>query len=126
MDRDFVGVIILESLADPQIMSHVTVLRASDIPAPAGDPYPVWRRRLVRVPAHSIEAFASKLAAAMREDFYNHFVNDRTLVVVFKGKHFVLARRDRSTWTEMVRYGETVRVGPRWTLNIPVDEDKLL
>jgi len=126
MRRDFVGVIILESLIAPQIMNDVTVLRASDAPAPTGDPYPIWSRRLVHVPAYAIEAFAAELAGVMREDFYNHFVNDQTLVVAFKGRYFVLAKRDKSTWTEMVRYGETVRVGPRWTLNIPVDEHKLL
>jgi hypothetical protein len=122
----FLGVIILESLTDPAFMDRVEVLRASDVRAPAGDPYSVWRRRLVRVPAGEIETLATKLASLMREDFYNHFVDDTRLVVVFKGKYFVLDKRDKSTWTEMIRYGETVRVGPRWTTSIPVDEDKLL
>jgi hypothetical protein len=126
MNRDFLGVIILESLSDPGLLDELDILQKSDVKAPAGDPYPVWRRRLVRVPASACEDLAARLAAVMKEDFYNHFVDERRLVVVFKGKYFILDKRDKSTWAEMVRYGETVRVGRQWTLNIPVDEDKLL
>ena len=126
MNHDFLGVIILESLNEQHVMDDVIVLQESDVQAPADDPYPVWSRRLVRVPAHTIETFAAKLASVMKEDFYNHFVDEQRLVVVFIGKYFILDKRDKSTWTEMIQYGETVSVGPRWTLNIPVDEDKLL
>jgi hypothetical protein len=126
-NSDFLGVIILESLSNQSIMQGVTILQESDIQAPPDDPYPVWSRRLVRIPARDIEAFATRLAANMKEDFYNHFVdNESLLVVVFKGRYFCLDKRDKSTWGEMVQYGETVRVGSRWTMNIPVDEDKLL
>ncbi len=124
---DVLGVVILESLTDPEIMQYVVVLRESDIKAPPDDPYPVWSRRLVRMPAREIEAFAARPAANMREGLYNHFVDDQDLlVVVFKGKHFLLNKRDKSTWTQMIRYGETVGVGPRWTTSIPVEEDSLL
>lgn len=34
------------------------------------------------------------------------------LVVVFKGRYFVLDKHDKATWGKMIRYGETVRVGP--------------
>jgi hypothetical protein len=122
----YLGVIILESLEDQQIMDDVLVLEESDIQSPPEDPYPIWSRRLVRVPANTIENFAAKLSSAMKEDFYNHFVDDHRLVVVFKGKYFILDKRDKSTWNEMVHYGETVRVGSHWTMNIPVNEDKLL
>lgn len=123
---DYVGVIILESLVDPSLLDEVMVLQESDVKAPKGDPYPLWRRRLVCLPAFDVEAFAAKLAENMKEDFYNHFVDDQRLVVVFKGKYFVLDKNDRSGWTEMTHYGEAVRVGPRWTKNIIVDKDRLL
>jgi hypothetical protein len=124
---DLLGVVILESLTDSAVMQGITVLRASDIKAPPGDPYPVWSRRLVRVPAAEIESFAARLAANMKEDFYNHFVDDQDLlVVVFKGKHFLLDKHDKSTWTDMIRYGESVRVGAGWTMSIRVDQDRLL
>lgn len=126
MASDFLGVIILESLSDESIMQGVTVLQESDIQAPPDDPYPIWSRRLVRIPASDMETFAAKLAANMKEDFYNHFVDNQRLVVVFKERYFVLDKWDKTTWTKMVQYGETVRVGSRWTLNIPVEEDRLL
>ena len=126
MNHDYLGVIILESLNDQSVMEDVVVLQEADIQAPPDDPYPVWSRRLVRVPAQEIETVAARLSRVMREDFYNHFVDKRTLVVVFKGRYFILDKQDRSTWTDMVQYGETVRVGPQWTQNIPVDEDRLL
>lgn len=69
---------------------------------------------------------AMELAQSMSEDFYNHFVDDKTLVVVFKDKYFVLDKYDKSTWQPMVKYGETVRVGAEWTLSIPVEDHKLL
>ena len=126
MASDFLGVIILESLSDESIMQGVTVLQESDIQAPPDDPYPIWSRRLVRIPAGGMETFAAELAASMKEDFYNHFVDNQRLVVVFKERYFVLDKWDKTTWTKMVQYGETVRVGSRWTLNIPVEEDRLL
>ena len=70
--------------------------------------------------------FASDLALSMIEDFYNHFIDDETLIVVFKSKYFVLDKYDKSTWQSMVEYGESVRVGPQWTLSIPVDDERLL
>jgi hypothetical protein len=126
-NRDFVGVIILESLSDESIMHGITILQVSDIQAPPDEPYPVWSRRLVRIPDKDMEAFAVRLAASMKEDFYNHFVDKQsTLVVVLKGRCFFLDKRDKSTWAKMVQYGATVGVGSRWTMNIPVDEDELL
>ena len=126
-NSDFVGVIILESLSDEGIMPGITILQVSDTQAPPNDPYPVWSRRLVRVPARDMEAFAARLATSMKEDFYNHFVDKQSaLVVVLKGKYFLLDKRGKSTWGEMVQYGATVGVGSRWTMNIPVDEDELL
>ena len=55
-----------------------------------------------------------------------HFVDHDRLVVVFKGKYFLLDKHDKSTWTEMVEYGKSVRVGPEWTLSIPVEITDLL
>ena len=49
------------------------------------------------------------LAKTMTTDFYNHFVNDTTLVVVFRGCHFALDRRDKASCQAMVEYGKTVR-----------------
>ncbi len=125
--QNFTGVVILESLNDPSALDNrATVLRASDIKAPPNDPHPVWSRRLVRVPLESMRDLAHDLAKTMTADFYNHFVKDTTLVVVFRGCHFVLDKRDKASWQAMVEYGKTVRVGPEWTLAIPVEDDKLL
>lgn len=123
---DYLGVIILESLVDASLMTDLKMIRTSPVDAPPGDPYPVWTRVLVEVPRQRIEEVASTLASVMREDFYNHFVDSTTLVVVFKARYFLLDKRDKSKWGEMIRYGETVRVGPEWTNSIPVDFDKLL
>lgn len=124
---DFFGVVILESLKDPSIIDHrVSVIRESNIKAPPDDPYPIWSRRLVRIKFENMIEFAEDLARNMTEDFYNHFVDDKTLVVVFKGRYFLLDKYDKSTWQPMIQYGETVQVGPTWTLSIPVDDDKLL
>ena len=122
----YFGVIILESLTDLSIMGEVEVLRESDIKAPPGDPYPVWSRRLVRIEAEKMIPFARKLASLMKEDFYNHFVDEKKLVVVFKDRYFLLDKHDQSSWGEMIAYGETVRVGKQWTTRIPVEKEKLL
>jgi hypothetical protein len=126
MNDHFLGVIILETLSDTSIMHEVTVLRASDGNAPSGDPYPLWSRRLVRISAANIESLASKLAEFMWEDFYNHFVDDHGLVVVFKGKYYFLDKDDKSSWNEMIEYGKSVHVGQEWTRSIPLKEEDLL
>lgn len=124
--KGYFGVIILESLADPTIINEVEVLKESNIKAPPDDPYPTWSRRLVFIEAEKIQQFAAKLASGMKEDFYNHFVDDERLVVVFKGRYFMLDKYDQSSWGEMICYGEMVRVGPQWTTRIPIEEEKLL
>ena len=117
----FLGVVILESLTDPSIIDHrVSIIRETNIKSPPDDPSPIWSRRLLRIKFENMIEFAEDLARNMTEDFYNHFVDDKTLVVVFKGKYFFLDKYDRSTWQPMVEYGETVRVDPVWTLSIPV------
>lgn len=117
----FLGVVILESLKEPGVLDHrATIIEESNIAAPPGDPYPVWSRRLVRVPAESMWALATDISHHMTEDFYNHFVDDTTLVVVFKSRYFVLDKFDKTTWQPMVEYGKTVRVGPEWTSSIPI------
>ncbi len=126
-NSDYLGVIILESLGDRSIMQGILILKESDIQAPPDDPYPVWSCRLVRIPGKEMQSFAERLATTMKEDFYNHFVDGQnSLVVVFKGRTFFLDKHDKTTWKEMIQYGETVRVGSQWTMNIPVDEGKLL
>ncbi len=125
-ETDYHGVIILESLDDPDVMTGLAILQTSDIKAPPGDPFPVWSRRLVRVPAELVLPVAQRLAQTMRPDFYNHFIDEHRLVVVFKGNYFFLDKHDKSTWTEMVEYGKQVRVGPEWTLSIPVEIESLL
>ena len=52
---------------------------------------------------------AYDLPKTMTTDFYNPFVNDTTLVVVFRGCHFVLDKRDKARWQARVEYGKTVR-----------------
>ena len=106
--------------------NRVTIVKESDVLPPPGDPYPVWSRRLVTVAAASMVALAEAIAQNMTEDFYNHFVDDTRLIVVFAGRYFVVDKLDKTTWHPMVEYGKTVRVGPEWTLRIPVDCDKLL
>jgi hypothetical protein len=125
-EEDFIGVVILESLNDPDVLNEVTILKESTILAPPDDPLAIWSRKLVRVPSEQIELFATRLAMAMREDFYNHFVDEHSLIVVFKNMVFALDKHDRSTWDEMIAYGETVRVSSRWTENIPIEAENLL
>ena len=101
--HNFLGVIILEGLKNPYVLDdRVTIFEESNIAAPPDDPYPVWSRRLVSVPAESMLAVASDIARTMTEDFYNHFMDDTTLIVIFKDRYFVLDKFDKTTWEPMV------------------------
>jgi hypothetical protein len=122
----FYGVIILESLLDQSIMDGIDIIKESDVMAPPDDPYPIWSRRLVSISSNKVEKFAELLSLSMKEDFYNHFVDNKTLIVVFKGRYYVLDKKDKTKWNEMINYGETVRVGSKWTINIPIDKNNLL
>ena len=46
-------------------------------------------------------AVASDIARTMTEDFYNHVVDDTTLIVIFKDRYFVLDKFDTTTWKPM-------------------------
>ena len=56
-------------------------------------------------------------------EWYIHFYNTEKnkMVVILKGRHFLLPKFRDASWDEMIAYGETVGVGRRWTGNIPVD-----
>lgn len=94
----FLDVVILESLKEPSVLdSRVAIIEESNIAAPAGDPYPVWSRRLVSVAAESILAVATDISRNLTDDCYNHFVDDKTLVVIFSGRYFVLDKFDQTS-----------------------------
>jgi len=122
---DYIGCIILESLADESVIDLFTVEASNDRRAPDGEKFPIWRERLIRVSDAQGEASAEHLASAMREGFYAHFFNDAWLFVVFKGRAFKLPKEMDASWDEMIEYGRTLDVDPHYTRNIPLKREQL-
>lgn len=123
---DFIGCIILESLADQSVMQGVVIEAAKDCPAPAGDRFSVWHQRLIRGGEGQADSFAGMLARATTEDYYAHYFNESKLYVVFRNRFFVLPKVKDSSWDEMIDFGKTVGVGAEYTGSIPVVRERLL
>jgi hypothetical protein len=98
MEMDYLGVVIAESLSDPDELARLPVV--------ASKRSNEWTFLLVSVEPDALDSHVSALQAAMRSDeaWYNHYFRDDELIVVFKKRVFTTSV-DPGAWTELVDYG---------------------
>jgi len=95
------GVIILESLQNPDAISDLPVLsREHDEPSD-------WHLVTVEVTAEQAEALASQLQPG---PWYIHFRHDQEVIVVFKDAIYPLRHDDCSTWQPALEHGRSLGI----------------
>jgi hypothetical protein len=115
--------IIIESMADLQPVAQLKdfVVRSRTADVPYEEP-PVWHVNEYSIPLDRLEALLPLLTASIKAGWYAHAFNvdEARLIVILKGKSFVLPTVRDSSWQPMIDYGKSVGCDPQWTENIPL------
>ncbi len=121
---NFTGEIIVESLKDNAVLKELETYRIksrhADMPNEA---VKVWNINRYCIDEKALLQIIAKLEQSIRDGgWYIHFYSDldNKLIVIFKGRHFIIAKQKNRSWDEMIHYGESIGVERRWTETIPV------
>lgn len=121
---NYTGEIIVESLVDKSILASLETYkiksRRTEMP---NEQVKVWNiNRYCFDETALMRAFPQLEQSINSGAWYIHFYSDlgNKMFVIFKGKHFVVAKHKDSSWNEMILYGESIGVERKWTENIPV------
>lgn len=110
--KKYRGVIIVESLVDPNVVKGLTTVEEEY------DQESDWH--LVTVAAS--EEQISALAANIKDGpWYIHFWHGDDVIVVFQNKTFNMKHGDKTTWQPVVQYGQSIGIPPE-QLDFPIDE----
>lgn len=105
MDKNYKGTIVEESLEDNRILNEVQVLssRISKDDSPADR----WHLYNVKVSKEDIQKISKYIKPGK---WYMHFWRNKDVVAVFKDKVFEFNYDDKSTWKEVVAYGQSLGI----------------
>lgn len=113
--------IIKESLDDLQTLESLKpYLYSQREEYVKGDVCPCWHICDYRIEDNSIEEIADKLKDVVKETWYIHAFNDTFMLVILKGKFFVLPPERDKSWKEMIKYGvRKAKVKKSFLKNVP-------
>lgn len=95
------GVVIKESLANPDILSGFKVLRTETTDDSE------WHIYWVEADERGLESIKDNIAD---NRWYAHFADGGLGIVVFKDKIFRMDTKDKNTWAEAVEYGKSIGI----------------
>ena len=120
MKKDWKGAIIAEGLGDPTVINRSTVYAASisedNMPLDYEGNVGRWHIYYVEYSREEIDA----LQPYILPEWYAHFWNDDTIIVVYYDKQFKLDRKDKSTWKKAIEHGKAQGI-PETQLGFPTD-----
>lgn len=106
------GVIITESLVDPNVVKGLTILQEEY------DQESGWHLVTVTATETKIGALAEQIKDG---PWYIHFWHGDDVIVVFQNKTFNMKHGDKTTWQPVVQYGQSIGIPPE-QLDFPTDE----
>jgi len=124
---DYRGVIIAESLTDPDILGKLNILSTKVEPVTEKHKTPwlkQWTLHTVEIPEDAGDAIAAQLASALSKNYwYADYKNDRYHFIVYSGKVFKVDLQDPVLYEEAKRYGVALGI-PDYQVDFK-PEDKL-
>ena len=111
---EYKGVIVEESLKDNRILNDFKIIefRISKEENPAER----WHLYTVQVSKEDIV----RLSKNIKQKWYMHFWKDGKMIVLFKGKKFILDVDNKDTWDEAIKYGLSINI-PREQLDFEME-----
>jgi|SRR5208283_2084231 len=110
MMKNFVGVIIEESLENKKVMGKVKILKTKTETVTEKHKTPwitQWTLHTVEIPENRVNEVAEDLSKSLdsKHAWYADFKNDRFHYVVFRDKIFKVNRADNKKYAEVTKYG---------------------
>ena len=113
MSKDYVGIVVEESLDDNRILNQLDIekiyITGHEIPSDS------WHMYEVMVSKKEIE----ELSKHIIDDWYMHFWKGTDIIAIFNNKIFEFNYEDKSTWKEVLEYGLSIGL-PASELNFPI------
>lgn len=122
---NYTGEIIIESLSDNSIIQKLEPYRIkSRMAEMPNEPVKLWHIHRYCIDEPTLLKMLPEIEAAIDKGaWYVHFYSDlgNKMLVIFKGKHFLVSKRKDSSWESMIQFGESIGVERRWTESIPIE-----
>lgn len=106
------GVIITESLENPEFVNNLKIYKKEILGEDSDDP---WHLSYVEVDEKTI----NELIKELKQGWYAHFWKGRDIIAIFKGKKFKFNFDDKLTWKDAVEYGKSIGI-PEEQLDFPI------
>lgn len=105
MQKDFIGTIVEESLADNRILNDIEIVRFRI--TKEDDPAERWHLYKVRVSREDIEKLSKCIKTGK---WYMHFWEGTDVIAVFRDKIFEFNHSDKTTWEDALEYGRSLGI----------------
>ena len=121
MSKDFTGIIIEESLENPEVLKKVKIIkkRVEKVTEKHKTPWvQQWTMYTVEIPENKADTIAKELSEALdsKHSWYADFKNDAYHYIIFCNKIFKVDRSRKEQYDKAVRYGISLKI-PEYQLN---------
>jgi len=121
MSKDFTGVIIEESLENPEVLKKVKIIktRIEKVTEKHKTPWvQKWTMYTIEIQEDKADAIAKELCEALdsKHSWYADFKNDAHHYIIFCNKIFKVDRSKKEQYDEAVRYGISLKI-PEYQLD---------
>jgi hypothetical protein len=108
------GCIVEESLNDNRVLNNLEVVRLRITPEKESEKR--WHIYNSLISESEIE----RIRPHLKQGWYMHFWKENKMIVLFKGKKFILNAKDKSTWKNAIDYGLSISI-PREQLDFVME-----
>lgn len=110
MTRNFVGIIIKESLENPAVLDKVKIVKTEIEPVTAEHQTPwikQWTMHTVEIPVGQADNIATEICHSLdsKHDWYADFKNDTHHYIIFRQKVFFIDRHSQAQYDAAKKYG---------------------
>lgn len=98
------GCIVEESLDDNRVLNNIEVVKVRI--TPEENPAERWHIYNALISEDEI----NKIHRHLKQSWYMHFWKDNKMIILFKGKKFVIDAKDKKTWVKAIEYGLSINI----------------
>lgn len=115
MDKNFVGVIIEESLEDKNVLKKVNIIKTKieKVTEKYKTPWlKQWTLHTIEILESKAELIAEQISKSLdsNHNWYADFKNDNFHFIIFKGKVFKIDRTSKEQYDEATNYGISIGI----------------
>jgi len=121
MSKDFTGIIIEESLENPEVLKKVKIIktRIEKVTEKHQTSWiKQWTMHTVDIPENQADDIAKELSETLdsKHSWYADFKNDKFHYVIFRNRIFKINKSKKEQYDEAVRYGISLKI-PEYELD---------